>query len=369
MSNDVFSQIANQIDPSGLLSTAVDNPDLLRVTGNSINLVKGQRVKFRATIAGVSYDAYATLKSAHLHRLSLIDHKTRKGHSSPLVTGIMKPVMMDVEIVISGETMTIQEFLRRISMANATNTVSPDEFNMTLENVGFRFNTGMPLFFQHFGSDIDQYNALVELFKEAGAIDAHARIKDPRQIREAWQMPEIAPRVSKTGPEVISFEVNRADRTQSQTYLPDQGLYGQGFIDFADAIFTNYQRVIELRTQADILSRSNTKKAVAESWTQERRAAGEAQVKQLRTLSTQWATNWSGAQQRIIVDSKDSTNVTKELIYDPTALDCGKLTLAFGPETQTFNFWTDSRNTSVVANAETTPQSSEDDPGTPVQWD
>lgn len=369
MSIDVFSNIANQLDPTGILSTAVDNPDVLRTTGNSINLVLGQRTKFRASIAGVSYDAYATLKSAHLHRLSLIDHETRRGKTSALVTGIMKPVQMDIDIVIEGETMSIQEVLRRISMAQAKTTVSPEEFAMTLENVGLRFNTGMPIFFQHFGSDINEYRNLLEMFKAAGAENAYSRIKDPRNIKEAWQMPEIAPRTSKIGPEVVSFEVNRADRTQSQSYLPEQGLYGQGFLDFVDAIVENYKRVVSLRTQCDILTRDNASKAIAEGWSAERRQAAEEEVKALRTLSSQWATNWSGSQQRIIVNKQDSTDVRIENIYDPTALDCGKLTLAFGPETATFNLWTDSRASAEAVASTNDSSSTSNEPGSPVQWD
>lgn len=409
MSTNIFSDIASQLDPQGVLATVVENPDVLRTTGNSLNLVLGERVKFRATLNDVSYDAYATLRSANLHRLSLIEHTTRKGHTSPLVTGILKPVKMDIDIVIDGQVMSIQEFLRNIGLSAARNNAiqnrklaiaeatnvpvskvelsefdfseieefiqginTPQSFSSTLENIGLRFETGMPIFFQHFGSNIDEYNKLRDFFKEHGAENVFGKIKAEKRgnIKEAWQMPMLNERAAMLGPSVVGFEVNRADRTQSQTYLPDQGLYGQGFVDFVDAVFTNYMRVVGMRASAAAIETDNAVRAKAENWSSERRKAEDDKAKELRKLSSDWTSNWSGSQQRILVDPKDSTNVTKTNIFDPTQMDCGKITLAFGPETHSFNLWTDNRNRSLVSSTvEETFASSEDGEVTPAEWD
>lgn len=370
MSNDIFKDLAVHLDPSGVLATAVENPDALRTTGNSINLAVGQRVKFRATLKDVSYDAYATLHSAHLHRLSLIDHTTRKGHSSSLVTGIMKPVKMDIDIVIGGELISIQEFLRRLSMAQSNKTVSPEEFAVTLENTGLRFDSGMPVFFQHFGCNIDEFNKLRDFFVNAGAQNVFGKIAVEKRgnIKEAYQMPMLNERAAMLGPSVVSFEVNRADRTQSQTHQPEQGLYGQGFIDFVDAVFNNYMRVVDQRKAATILAADNEARAMAENWSSDRRKAAEDQVKQLRKLSSDWTSNWSGSQRRVLVNPKDSTDVTVTDIYDPTQMDCGKISLANGPEVSSFNLWTDNRNRSLVSSTVEETFASSEGEMTPVEW-
>lgn len=373
MSTNVFSSIAAQLDPTGVLGVAIDNPDVLRNSGNSIQLTVGQRTKFRATLGGVGYDAYATLRSARLHRLSLIDHySNRKNSSSWLVTGIMKPVKMDIEIVIGGQLMTIQEFLYSLSQQSATKSTTLDEFSMTLENLGMKFDAGLPLFFQQFGSNKDEFDRLVEMFKAYGAKDAFHTIKDPKRIKEVYQMPNISQNASAPGPEILSFEVTKADRKQSQTYKPELGFYGQGFIDFADAIVSNYIRCVGLRNEADVLSRLNEEKALAENWSTERKDAEEKKVTAIRALATKWSSNWAGAQERILVNPKDSNDLryATPREFDPTQLGSGKMTVVFNNEPQSFNLWTDNRTVAdaAVSVADAPSAVVPDENETPVEW-
>ena len=353
MSNSILDDLVSSFDPEGILSVVADNPESLRSTAKTATLIQGRRVPFRASIGGNEYTAFATLRSAHLHRISVIDHiSTRKKEGenmSKLVTGIFKPVKMDIEVVVGNETITLQELMRYIANKSATTPVSEERFAATLEDLGFRFTTGMNLFWQQFGSRQDGIDELIEQFQRAGAIDVHHKIEDPRRIKQSFQMPRTNDGVDVLGPEVVSMEIGRSDRSQSLTE--------QGFLDFVDATTENYKRIVRLRKQADIMRATNAKLAAEENWSTERKQAAAKEVSELVRLSQQWASTWSGAQERILVDQKDPDIKTPQGTYDPTSAPCGRFKMIVNGETVNIDLWTNSLRANTSDSTSVAPAS------------
>jgi len=344
MSNNTLQSLISSLDPTGILSVVADNPDSLRSTAKTATLIQGRRVLFRASLKDTEITAYATLRSAHLHRITVIDHESKRlGTTSPLVTGIFKPVKMDIELVIGNDIISLEEFLRLSANAQAKAPVSEEKFASTLEDLGLKFASGMNLFFQHFGARQDGIDELIENFTRAGAQDVFGKIKDPRRIKKAFQMPRDAQNMDILGPEVVTFDIGTSDRNESLT--------NQGFTDFVDAVSDNYMRVVSLRQTADIMKSENARLAKEENWTSERKKAADKEANGFIRLSQQWASNWSGAQQRILVDEKDPEMKTVLETYDPTAAPCGKFKMIVAGEEVNVDLW--SNNT--LANTSGSP--------------
>ena len=123
MSNDI--NVLDAFMGGEDFSVLATDPASLNSNGKTTTLVKGRRVPFQATFAGISFPAYATLESAYLHRVSVIDHVSLKqnGKVSKLVTGIFKPVKMNVEVVFDGEISPFQTFFVKSLTAELLQTV------------------------------------------------------------------------------------------------------------------------------------------------------------------------------------------------------------------------------------------------------
>ena len=337
----VFDLFADGQDFS-ILAT---DPGSLSSAGRTTTLVKGRRVPFNASIAGTEFPGYVTLESARLHRISVINHESRKqGTTSKLVTGIFKPVKMNVEIVADGEIITLPNLLRKIAMRNVPTDkqVSDEQFIATLEQLGMRFASGMNLFWQQFGASQEGINQLVTAFKAAGAVDAMSSMTNPGRIKECYQMPRVND-LDVEGPEVTSFELGRSDRTQSMT--------GQGYLDLVDASTENFKRIYGLRKEAALMKQQIREKSVSESWSQERTQQANKDASDLVRLSQQWATVWSGAQQRISVDPKDPSIKSALDIYDPTSATCGRFKLNFNNNEVAIDLWSNSARANTSDNS------------------
>jgi len=335
MSNDI--NVLDAFMGGEDFSVLATDPASLNSNGKTTTLVKGRRVPFQATFAGMSFPAYATLESAYLHRVSVIDHVSLKqnGKVSKLVTGIFKPVKMNVEVVFDGEIITLPNLLRQIVNRGvaADRQVSEEQFIATLEQLGIRFASGMNLFWQQFGSNPEGITKLVDAFKAAGAVDAMGAMKNPGRIKECYQMPQ-SQGTDITGPEIVSFELSRADRSQSMT--------NQGFLDVVDSVSENFKRIYKLRKQAAVIRQEVNSKALPEGWSQDRISQRNKDAADLVRLSQQWATVWSGAQQRILVDKKDPSVKTPQDIYDPTSAPCGRFKMIVSGQEVAVDLWTNS---------------------------
>lgn len=304
------------LDLAGLSAVADDS--LFEGTGTTTFRV-GKRTPYAASINGVSIPAYVTVESAHLTRLSLLNQtQISTGKPYHLVTGILKPVKMNVELVLDGQTMSLQDFMFGLVQQSGV-AVSREEFDMTIRKMGFNFGEGMPLFFQQFGASIDGWRDAVNAFKHAGAHSAMGRINNAGRIQEAW--------AHESGVSVSSFELGTVNREMSPR--------GQGFLNLVDAQIDQFQRILGLRKKAKIFAQEAEKSGLS----QEQIKGLQGQAKTARDMSRQWATSWTGAQQRIVNENGVFTPVN---IYDPVNAPCGRFTLLIDGKDFPVDLWTNS---------------------------
>jgi len=90
------------------------DPALLESTSTTTTLRQGVRTPYSASINGVPVNAYVTLESARLTRLSILEQQSVSNNNSAywLVTGIFKPVKMNVEVIVDGEVMSLPNLMR-----------------------------------------------------------------------------------------------------------------------------------------------------------------------------------------------------------------------------------------------------------------
>jgi hypothetical protein len=305
----------------GLFSAIAETPEMFERSGRTAELRVGREVPFKATINGIDLSASAILHEARLTRLTLLEQVSPNTNKSyHLVTGIMRPVKMDLFVTIDGEKMNLIDLLH--TFVNSGNTqITRQQFVETALKIGLDFENGMPFFFQQFGANIEGFKDALEAFKNAGAKDVIGRMSNPGRIQAAYE--------HETGVPVTAFEVGTVDRTKSRT--------GQGFLNLVDATVDNFQRIVRLRKEARLLEQ---KIASSSGWSQDKITKAKEQVKLLDDMSRQWASNWSGAQQRIVV----APNQKKETqnIWDPVNAPCGRFTMVVDNENVHVDLWSNS---------------------------
>jgi len=307
-----------------LFSSVIDNPEWFETSSSNTTLRVGKEISYSATLNGKAVQAFVTLHSAKLTRLSLLKQDqvaTKKSYY--LATGILNPVKMDIELLIDGTRMNIIDVLFDLAKQSSNNpSITREEFLVTARKMGFNFQEGMSLFFQQFGADYDSFASAIASFKEAGAIDVLPTIKKPGRIKAAYQL--------NKGVDITSFELGTVDRSMSTR--------NQGFQNLVDAMIEQFTRIVSLRKEARILMVEVEKNAG--SWKTEKTELVNAQVQSLLAMSRQWTSNWAGAQQRILTD--DNGNQTKENTFDPVNAPCGRFTMVINDSPVEVDLWSNS---------------------------
>ena len=313
------NSILNKFNLSGdLFSAIAENLDNLQSTARTQTLVTDKTVKMTGSINGVEIPAEVTLREAALSRLSVLRQTSPyTGKEYLLVTGVMNPVKLDLNVIVDGEKMGIVDLLHTFAQSSGQE-VSRTKFEDSLVAMGMNFTGGMPLFFQQFGASEDGIKHAINAFKSAGAIDVTGRIENPGRIVAAYQ--------HKTGVPVTQFELGTTNREKSRT--------NQGFLNLVDAAVDTFQRVYQLRLEAHVLGQkmSNLPQAKVKEAEEKRQL--------LVKLSRQWVSNWSGSQQRIRIEKNGAH--TPESIYDPVNAPCGRFSLVVGGETVACDLWSNS---------------------------
>lgn len=316
------------------LSNVADTPDMFERSGNTVTLRQGREVSFKASINGVELPGSAILHDARLTRLTVLKQQSpNTGKWYHLVTGIMRPVKMDVFVTIDGVKTNIIDVLLAAVNAKAARQLTRDEFLDTSRKLSLTYTEGMPFFFQHFGANEEGFKKAIAAFKEAGAQDVIGSIENPRRIEAAYQLNEGVP--------VTAFEVGTVDRTKSRT--------NQGFLNLADSITDNFQRIVGLRKEARVLeNEANTAVGLSQEEIQSKRE----RAKMLADMSRQWTSPWTGAQQRIVME--ESGRKKMENMFDPVNAPCGRFTMVVNGKNVDIDMWTNSAravtgNTSVDA--------------------
>jgi hypothetical protein len=305
------------------LSNVADTPEMFERSGSTVTLRQGREVSFKASINGVELPGSAILHDARLTRLTVLKQQSpNTGKWYHLVTGIMRPVKMDVFVTIDGQKMNIIDVLLAATNAKAERQLTRDEFLDTARKLSLTYTDGMPYFFQHFGANEEGFKKAIAEFKAAGAVDVIGTIENPRRIEAAYQHTEGVP--------VTAFEVGTVNRDKSRT--------NQGFLNLADSITENFQRIVALRKEARLLDHevnSNT------DLSQEQRKATQTRAQLLNDMSRQWASPWTGAQQRIVIDSATGKQ-KQENMYDPVNAPCGRFTMVVNGKNVDVDLWTNS---------------------------
>ncbi len=311
-----------------LFSAIAENIDALQSTARTQSLAIGKTVKFTGSINGTEVPAEVTLREASLSRLSVLRQTSPYSNKEYLlVTGVMNPVKLDVNVTIDGNKMSLVDLL----YAFVGDSVERSKFEESLAAMGMNYANGMPLFFQQFGASEDGIKHAINAFRLAGAVDVTGNIKNAGRIVAAYQ--------HQTGVPVSAFELGTTDRNKSRTH--------QGFVNLVDAAVDTFQRVYALRLEAHVLSQKISELPQAKV------KEAEEKRKDLLALSRQWASNWSGSQQRIKVEKNGSQ--TPQNTYDPVNAPCGRFSLLVNGETIACDLWSNSaraeQTSTVVADA------------------
>lgn len=325
------------LDPT-LFSFMAEHPELFTPTGRSMEVrlpsaeerasgMTEYKASFMATLGDTTQPATAALRSARLTRLSEIQQETREGKKYLMISGVMRPVVMDIRLYPPShedEGISLPEFLRAlVNASRKDNPVSAERFLSTCAGFGLDFRGGMPLIWQHFGASKEGVDKAFEWFEDQGAIDVRRSMVNPGRITRAIEFTD--------GVEVTGFEVGRMDRSMSTR--------GQGFIDVVEAVVTNFQRVIVQRKAIrDLSVKLETLKGEKKPKEDDIRDI-QMQIDSLATAARAWAGNWGGAQNRKETAS-DSVSLIETNIWDAVSVPVGRITAqnASGEEFK-MNFW------------------------------
>lgn len=307
-----------------LFGAVIDNPDWFESSSTTATLRVGKEIQYTASLNGKPVQAFVTLHSAKLTRLSLLQ-QTQISTGDPywLATGIFNPVKMDIDLLIDGNRMNMVDVLFEVAKQSSGNpNITREEFLVTARKMGFNFQDGMSLFFQQFGANYDKFAEAIGHLKKAGAVDVLPKIKKPGRIKAAYQVDK--------GVEITSFELGSVDRSKSTR--------NQGFLNLVDATFEQFTRIVALRKEARLLSIEAEKNAG--TWKSDKTEQVKQRIQELLDMSKQWTSNWSGAQQRIV--TQDNGSLKPENIYDPVNAPCGRFTMVIDGEPVEVDLWTNS---------------------------
>lgn len=318
-----------------LFSAVAETPEVFETTGRTTTLHVGRRIAFKGSINGIEVPAYATLHEATLTRMSVLKQTSpNTGEEYKIVTGVFKPVKMTIEVLIDGQTMTIQELLRASVNEAGKSTIDEATFLSTASRIGLKFDEGMPMFFQQFGASEEGIKHAFAAFKDAGAVDVLDQMTKRGNIITAY--------AHETGIPVINFEVGSVKREQSRTK--------QGFLNLVDATFDQFQRITRLRKDASILK---AQLAAQTDWSQAKVKKAEDRVKVLQEMSRQWTTNWSGAQQIIKINEDGSQSPQDQ--YAAVNAPCGRFTMVVDNKPVSVDLW---KNSAIAENNDTVAKTS-----------
>jgi len=308
-----------------------DDPSILESTSTTTMFRQGVRTPYSASINGIPVSAYVTLHEARLTRLSILKQNSVSNNNSEywLATGIFKPIKMDVEVIVDGEVMTLPNLMRHLANASSGKNMSEEEFIHAARRIGLNFENGMPLFFQQFGANLENFKAAVEKFQAAGAKDVIGQIRNQGRIQGAYQ--------HDAGVPITAFELGSVDRSQS--------MRKQGFLNLVDAQIEQFTRIVGLRKQAAMLDAQIEQNTSTLSQDEAKTLAEQA--REARKLAGQWTTNWAGAQKRLVAAGNGT--FTDAGMYDPVNAPCGRFTMDINGQSHEVDLWTNSKRDASVS--------------------
>lgn len=311
---------------------------------NTTTLRRGVRTPYDASFNGFKIPSYVTLKSGRLTEMRLINHYqvADNNRHSWLVEGIMMDVKLDVEVIFDGVTYSLPEFMRQMNIEASGKDISETEFNHYLRRIGFKFDEGMPLFFQHFGANENSFNEVANLMIDNGGSNTSAKFKKYERLEKAFSHPGIP---------VTEIEISSADRSKSTR--------NQGFLNLVDAQIDQLNRIMSHRKAAAVFQQQ-AEEGSLNGMTQTQIKALQEKAKIENDLAGMWRASWGGAQKRLI---QEKGKLIEDNLYDPTKIRTGRFMLALDGQSVPVDLWTNksTANTSGTATTVATPDVDDDD--------
>jgi len=323
------------------LGDVITNPELFEGGSSSTTPIKiGKTVKYPVSINGRPFPGLLTVNSAKLTRLSLLEQTRQDGYSYMIVTGIMKDVNFNLDLVVNGENINIVDFIFGLSkQASGVTDANRDRFIKSLEDdIKMPLAGNMQMFFQQMGASATAFEQFIVDLNERGLVvsDDTKRVnrEGTNRIQRAFVLGDIP---------VTEFEIGTTDPTQSQMIRSTNGQAEAGFIDMADAIWRNYVRIVKLRKMRALkLAEIESLSAQNPPNLQELAKALKTEANHLQKQANSFAGNLGGARLRWTRnESTGDWSVDEKAVYDPNYVPCGRLTvLGTNGEEIKANFWT-----------------------------
>jgi hypothetical protein len=348
-----FTRLASGMEG---LEAIIDNPNALELVRNTINLRVGQETPFKGMIGKEKVNAYATLNSAKLTRLSLLRQGYAEGSTKTgdyyIVTGQFNPVSIDITIDNGGQKIPLHDVWRQMTAAlkggTADETMTAEAWLAALTRMGLNYTNGsFQLYFQHMGAKDSEIERLFNDFIDMGAgVDVATLQKNSADPSRPQRMENAL--VHPSGVPVSFFELSSVNR--------DKVASKQGFVDLCDALTEQLNTVTKLRSDASILE---TKADEDESLSDAQRKSAVTKAGELRTRSNQFLTSFSGRQLKT-----RRNKVTGELEwmddFAPSQAPCGRFDLVIDGETRRYDLWQDRQTVSVSTEAVPSLKDSDD---------
>jgi len=323
--------------------SAFENPEVLELVRNTINLRVGKQTPFKGSIDGTKVNAFATLKSAKLSRLTLL-RQTRKQPStnaSPdyyIVTGMFSSIDMEISVEDGGKLVPLYSVWRNIANAQAGTKYSDQEFLAHLSRMGMNYTLGgFQLYFQQMGADPDKIEHTFNLFRDLGGYDDVSAMQ--KATRDASR-PQRMERALKTDNpiKVNFFELSSQDRDKIEINKYIKNGPKQGFINLVDAMTNQLNRVSGMRQAAFVLEKEVENN---DSLTDKKVKDINAEITKLRNASSQYVQVWSGSQ-RIARINETTKQPEFTDLYAPTNAPCGRFDLEVDGQTINVDLWRNS---------------------------
>jgi hypothetical protein len=323
------------------LGEVISNPEMFEGGSLSTTPVKvGKTVKYPVSINGRPFPGFLTVSNAELTRLSLIEQTRADGYTYMIVTGIMKNVNFNLDIVVNGQNINIVDFIFELSkQASGLKDADRARFIETLENdIKMPLMGNMQMFFQQMGASATAFEEFIVKLNDHGLVSYEDTNRVNPQQKNRIQRAYVLRNVP-----VTDFEIGTTDPTQSDMYRSTNGKAEAGFIDMADAIWRNYRRILQLRKLRSIkLAEIDNLSAQNPANLQETAKLIKTEVNHLQKQANSFAGNIGGARLRWTRNEATGDWVADEkAVYDPTYVPCGRLTvLGTNNEEIKANFWT-----------------------------
>lgn len=318
--------------------------DLTAASGNTIQVKVGRTVPQAGSINGHDVNTRVTLLDQPLlTQVTLREQAYVEDPNSTYLVAemLLSQVAMNLEVQVENDWISIQDLFFMQAQENDPD-LSRDTFDEMLFNMRMDFtgasgiSTKVPnLFTQQIGADRDKFDAFVQTFLGAGAVDDFAsRANKPRTMTEAYR--------HSTGVPVNWFEVSKTDRSKNTR--------NQGFTSFVDAVVSTYER------QQEQINWITDQEGKLSDLTGKKLEALQSMIARKKELARQASGNWAGSAQR-----QNRVNGTLETVdqYDLIKATCGRIEMVVDNDPVFIDLWTTRRGTTRLDDAQ--PAASTDD--------